>query len=127
MDLDWCTVENLLNTSKFNENSIISKEKKNRNTEPITELTNNDINIDNCFLINLDVKDNKNLLVILNYLSLISNHLRTLIRNKSTKYNEFTEWVQDFIFMGDTDLMIYIMKDFFDNIYNSYDFIPEKR
>ena len=46
---------------------------------------------------------------------------------KKSKYNEFTEWVQDFIFMGDTDLMIYIMKDFFDNIYNSYDLISEDK
>jgi hypothetical protein len=46
---------------------------------------------------------------------------------KKSKYNEFTEWAQDFIFMGDTNLMLYIMKDFFDNIYNSSDFILEDK
>jgi hypothetical protein len=46
---------------------------------------------------------------------------------KKSKYNEFTEWAQDFIFMGDTDLMLYIMKGFFDNIYNSYEFILEDK
>jgi hypothetical protein len=46
---------------------------------------------------------------------------------KKSKYNEFTEWAQDFIFIGDAELMIYIMKDFFDNIYNSYDFILEDK
>ena len=46
---------------------------------------------------------------------------------KKSKYNEFTEWAQDFMFMGDADLMLYIMKDFFNNIYNSYDFVLEDK
>jgi hypothetical protein len=46
---------------------------------------------------------------------------------KKSKYNEFTEWAQDFIFMGDANLMVHIMKDFFDKIYNSYDFILEDK
>jgi len=46
---------------------------------------------------------------------------------KKSKYNEFTEWAQDFIFMGDAELMLYIMKDFFNNIYNSYDFVLEDK
>jgi hypothetical protein len=46
---------------------------------------------------------------------------------KKSKYNEFTEWAQDFIFMGNTELMIYIMKDFINSIYNSYDFVLEDK
>ena len=42
-----------------------------------------------------------------------------------SKYNEFTQWAQEFFIMGNVDLMLYIMKNFFDNIYNSYDFILE--
>lgn len=46
---------------------------------------------------------------------------------KKSKYNDFTEWAQDFIFMGNTDLMLYIMKDFYNNIYNSYEFVLEDK
>jgi hypothetical protein len=42
-------------------------------------------------------------------------------------YNNLPNWIQDFIFMGNKDTMIYIMKDFFLNIYNSYDFILEHK
>ena len=42
-----------------------------------------------------------------------------------SKYNEFTEWAQDFFYMGNVDLMIYIMKNFFENIYKSYEFTLE--
>jgi hypothetical protein len=92
MDLDWCADENLSNAAKFNENSIIDKEKKKiSNTDKEQEKINNDINIENCFDMDLNIINSKNLLSILNYLSLISNYLRTFIRNKSTKFNEFTE------------------------------------
>jgi len=46
---------------------------------------------------------------------------------KKSKYNTFTEWAQDFIFMGDVDLMLYIMKNFINNIYSSYEFILEDK
>ena len=42
-------------------------------------------------------------------------------------YNNLPNWIQDFMFMGNKDTMIYIMKDFFLNIYNSYDFILEHK
>jgi hypothetical protein len=92
MDLDWCTEESLSNTKNFNENLVINKEKKQiSNIDKDQEKIYRDINIDECFNLDLEVKDSKGLLLILNYLSLISNYLRTFIRNKSTKFNEFTE------------------------------------
>ena len=92
MDLDWCPDENLQNESQFNENSIISKEKKIELTiEPEGDNIIDEINVENCFLIDLNIKSNKNLLNILHYLSIISNYLRTFIRNKSSKFNEFNE------------------------------------
>ena len=94
MDLDWCTEEDLLNTSKFNENSIISKNLKNF-IEDASENNEFDIksNIDvkNCFSQNLNINNPKDLLNILNYLSLVSNYLRTLIRNKNNKYNDINQ------------------------------------
>ena len=42
-----------------------------------------------------------------------------------SKYNEFTQWAQDFFIMGNLDLMIYIMKNFFESIYSSYEFTLE--
>jgi hypothetical protein len=92
MDLDWCSDENLSDTKNFNENLIINKDKKKKiNTDKEQESNNKDVNINECFNLNLNVKDNKNLLSILNYLSIISNYLRTFIRNKSTKFNDFIE------------------------------------
>lgn len=92
MDLDWCTEENLSNTKNFNENVVLNKDKKKNTTvEKDLEQNHKDLNIEECFNLDLNVKDSKNLLMVLNYLSLISNHLRTFIRNKSTKFNEFTE------------------------------------
>jgi len=96
MDLDWCTDDNLLNTTNFNENLVINKDKqKKSNIDKESEQFTNDIIIENCFNLNLDIKDSKSLLVVLNYLSLISNYLRTFIRNKSTKFNEYTEITQN--------------------------------
>jgi hypothetical protein len=92
MDLDWCTDESLSNAKNFNENLVINKEKKQiSNTDKDQEKNYKDINVDECFSLDLEVKDSKGLLTILNYLSVISNYLRTFIRNKSTKFNEFTE------------------------------------
>ena len=90
MDLDWCTDEDLNNSSKFNENSIISKNKKNAKEEIIELNSNSDNNLvaENCYNQNLDVNNEKDLLNIMNYLSIVSNYLRTFIRNKSSKYND---------------------------------------
>lgn len=94
MDLDWCSDENLSNTKNFNENLVINKDKKknfNINHDKEQEQSYKNANVDECFNLDLQVKNNKNLLSILNYLSLVSNHLRTFIRNKSTKFNNFIE------------------------------------
>jgi len=92
MDLDWCSINSLSNTKNFNENLIITKGNKNKSVVS-KELEKNfkNVNIDECFNLNLIVKDPKELLTILNYSSLVSNYLRTFIRNKSNKYNEYIE------------------------------------
>lgn len=92
MDLDWCidSDSEILNTSQFNENSVISKNKKISNEVQINSniLIKNDTSVEKCFCQNLEIKEQKDLLNILNYLSIVSNYLRTLIRNKSFKNNE---------------------------------------
>lgn len=89
MDLDWCTNDSLSNTKNFNENLIITKENKNKNN--INKENDNNyknVNIDECFNLNLNVNNSKEILEILNYSSLVSNYLRTFIKNKSNKYND---------------------------------------
>lgn len=92
MELDWCSDDNLSTFEKFNENSIIDKDKKKTliNMQNDDNIDNN-LNLDNCFLLNLDIIDKKNILIIVNYLSLVSNYLRNSIRNKSSKYGEIKE------------------------------------
>lgn len=92
MELDWCSDENLSCFEKFNENSIIDKEKK-KNENNISNINNpnNELILDNCFLLNLDITDKKNILTIINYLSFISNYLRNTMRNKSSKYGDVKE------------------------------------
>jgi hypothetical protein len=92
MELDWCSDENLSSFSKFNENSIINKEKKKSNDENLNdEKIEKILNLNDCFSLNLNTKNNENILTILNYLSFISNYLRTLMRNKSNKFKEIKE------------------------------------
>ena len=89
MELDWCSDENLACFEKFNENSIINKDnKKNVKDTHVENNFLNDLNLTDCFLLNLDNSNNKNILKIINYLSFISNHLRTKMRNKSTRYSD---------------------------------------
>ena len=89
MELDWCSDENLSSFENFNENSIISKnKKKNDFVETNNYNTHHNLNIDNCFKLDLNCYTNQNILLITNYLSFISNYLRTFIRNKSTKFGE---------------------------------------
>lgn len=95
MELDWCSDENLSNFSKFNENSIINKNSKKNTDGTFGEKINDSLNMDNCFLLDLKNKDKLNILLIINYLSFISNHLRTSMRNKSTKYGNVKEIKQD--------------------------------
>lgn len=104
MELDWCSDESLFNLENFNENSIISKEKKKEHIQANVEYSTNNLNVDDstnnlnvddCFGIDLKNHDCKNLLLIINYLSFISNHLRTSIRNKSSKFGEIKEMTID--------------------------------
>ena len=44
---------------------------------------------------------------------------------KKSKYNNLPNWIQDFFFMGEKNLMLYVMKDFFNNLYSSVDFFYE--
>lgn len=92
MELDWCSDENLSSFEKFNENSIIDKEKKKNEHNVLNENNySNNLILDDCFSLNLDDMDKKNVLVIINYLSFISNHLRNTMRNKSSKYGDIRE------------------------------------
>lgn len=95
MELDWCSEEDFSNTSKFNENSIISNEKK-RNIN-LDENSQNkcDVDIKKCFELDLDIENKKKLLTIMNYLSGISDFLRKFIRNKSSKFCGPTEITND--------------------------------
>jgi len=89
MDLDWCNDRDLKDAEQFNTQSVITYEKK--ITTQIKEEVNiikNDVRIENCFNQNLNVTNGKDLLNILNYLSIISNYLRTFMRNKSLKFND---------------------------------------
>ena len=110
MDLDWCSEEDLKNRIIFNDNSIISN-KKNNNIEEEKKVQNviihkSEIKIDDCFNLNLEVKNSKELLNILSYLSNVSNYLRTFIKNKSIKsydsnsknYDDYTHILEDLDF-----------------------------
>lgn len=89
MELDWCSDDNLSTFEKFNENSVINKNKiKNDNTQLDSINDFNNIKLEDCFTLNLKNIEEKNILTIIYYLSFISNHLRTLMRNKSCKYGE---------------------------------------
>lgn len=91
MELDWCSDENLSKFENFNENSIISKEKKKECEQLSIDCSQNNLNLDDCFNLDLKNYNNKNILLIINYLSFISNHLRKSIRNKSSKFGEIKE------------------------------------
>lgn len=92
MELDWCSDDTLSNTTNFNDKSVINKDKKKNSCSKSNELgITNNLSADYCFNLNLNVKNNKDLLSVLNYLSLVSNYLKTFIRNKATKHNEFIE------------------------------------
>ena len=84
MDLDWCSEADLKNTSNFNESIVIGNKKKNQ--EVSEENSKNEIlKVENCFNQSFAIKEPKDLLNILNYLSIVSNYLRTTISNKTNK------------------------------------------
>lgn len=92
MELDWCSDDNLCNFSNFNENSIINNNlKKSKDILFDNIILDNNLNLDNCFLLDLNNSNNKNILEIINYLKIISNYLRTLINNKSLNSKEIKE------------------------------------
>jgi len=86
MDLDWYSEEDLKDTIIFNDSSIITYKNNNSLNDDTSEnlLENKeDLKVENCFEQNLDVKNGQELLNILHYLSVVSNYLRSLIRNKN--------------------------------------------
>lgn len=93
MELDWYSDVNSSGFENFNENSIISEEKKKNDIIQTNNVNHNGIlNLDDCFELNLNNHTIQNVLLITNYLSFISNHLRTSIRNKSTKFGDIKEF-----------------------------------
>jgi len=91
MDFNWYSEDDLNNAIIFNNSSLISyKNDSNIVKEKNESIPINNIKVENCFEQNLDVKNGLELLNILHYLSSVSNHLRTLIRNKNIKqqYND---------------------------------------
>jgi len=90
MDLDWCCEDDVKHTTLFNDNSIISSKTK-KPVEVTSEYIlpkKEDIDITKCFEQQIDCSNSKQLVIVLNYLSAVSNYLRTFIRNKVTKNNE---------------------------------------
>lgn len=90
MDLDWCTQETINESQLFNGNSIIKYKSNENNTKKSNYVNqfnhnkiNKDLNVNDCFNLNLDTTDKLKILEILNYLSFISNNLRSIIRNKN--------------------------------------------
>lgn len=87
MDLDWCTQENINESQPFNDNSIIKHKvedkhnvKKNSNAQYKFGI---DLIVNECFKLDLETNNKLIILEILNYLSFVSNNLRTIIRNKN--------------------------------------------
>ena len=88
--IDWCSDNSFDNEMLFNSESIIKKkvetigdiQKKNKN-----ESNSNEIKIEKCLELNLNVKKREELLVIMNYMSFISNKLRGIVRQKNPFIN----------------------------------------
>jgi hypothetical protein len=92
MDLDWFSEDNFVNAELFNDNSIIKQKTIEKNitktkNSPKYINTNNkykkELDASECFNFNLESTDKMDILEILNYLSFVSNNLRTIIRNKN--------------------------------------------
>jgi hypothetical protein len=108
MELDWCTQENISNFELFNEKSLIANKKTDKihtkHTNPIIDCNSNkinkELNVNECFNLNLDTSNKTQILEILNYLSYVSNNLRTIIRNKNlisgfnqTNFNDLIKYL----------------------------------
>jgi hypothetical protein len=89
MELNWYSEDDLNNAIIFNDNSLISYKNNDSIKEKNENIVVNNIKVENCFDQNINITTGSELLNILHYLSSVSNHLRTLIRNKNIKqYNE---------------------------------------
>jgi hypothetical protein len=90
MDFDWCTDEDLKNTTIFNDESIIISKftKKVENKEEIVVVKKDSINPNDCFNLKMTIENHDDLLNIMHYLSGVSNYLRNQIRGKGTKQTE---------------------------------------
>jgi len=88
--IDWCSDNSFDNETLFNSESIIKKkvetigdiQKKNKTDTNIKE-----IKIEKCLELNLNVKKREEILVIMNYMSFISNKLRGFVRQKNPFIN----------------------------------------
>lgn len=89
MELDWCSQENVNKFELFNDKSVISHtekthtKQKNTSTNYNTNKIIKELKVNECFNLNLETTNKTELLEILNYLSFVSNNLRTIIRNKN--------------------------------------------
>ena len=89
MDLDWDTdCYDSSKIHKFNDSVITydknSSKESSGNAVPLTEIRDKEMSLENSLTIDTNVKNPKELLHILNYLSFVSNKLRGLIRNKNS-------------------------------------------
>jgi hypothetical protein len=129
MDLDWCSDENPTVFQIFNNDSIISNNIKVNIITDINKTNNaiknvnysnkkndiNEINIDDCFNLDLNIDSKKKLLKVINYLSCISNLLRIKIRtrkfsnfekNKYIDNNEYSNIFKYMLWLRDTCIEI---------------------
>lgn len=90
MDLDWCSEDNLNQTQLFNDSSVIKSKINEKNSiKPKVHHTQTynknkkELDVNECFNLDLETTDRIKILEILNYLSFVSNNLRTIIRNKN--------------------------------------------
>ena len=92
MDLDWCAEDKINGLQLFNDNSVITHKtsekssNKCKNSPQNTILHNKnkkELDVSECFNLNLNSTNKLDILEILNYLSFVSNNLRTIIRNKN--------------------------------------------
>jgi hypothetical protein len=92
MDLDWCTEDNINGFQLFNDNSVIKHKISEKSSDKCKNSPQNtfaynkyrkELDACECFNLNLNSTDKFDILEILNYLSFVSNNLRTIIRNKN--------------------------------------------
>lgn len=113
MELDWCSQETVCNFELFNDKSLIAYKTNDKTHTKQSNVTkdfnsnkiNKELNVNECFNLNLETTNKTQILEILNYLSYVSNNLRTIIRNKNlisgfdqTNFNDLIKylgWLKD--------------------------------